>query len=290
VRVRVEEKSGFCFGVKRAIQLAEEALDRGENIYCLGEIVHNEKEVSRLKKKGMMFIDHDQLPLLKNKTILIRAHGEPPGTYSIARKNNLRVIDGTCPIVVSLQKKIKTCFEDMDPDSEEIIIYGKKGHPEIIGLQGQINNQGRVIRKKEELGEITDKKKIHLFSQTTMDTSGFQEIAVELESNIGRKANISVDVNNTICNHISHREPGLRKFARENDTIIFVAGLNSSNGRILYEICKDENPDTFFISEVEELKDDWLKNRINIGVCGATSTPEWQLREVAEKIRNFTQN
>ncbi len=290
MKINIEEKSGFCFGVKRAIKLAEEALAAGENVYCLGEIVHNEKEIKRLKGKGMIFIDHSRLPSLKNKTILIRAHGEPPSTYKLAEKNNLKIIDGTCPIVSSLQQKLKSCFDTMNKEDEEIIIYGKKGHPEVIGLTGQAENNVKIIQNKEELLQTRLKKKVFLYSQTTMDTGGFKEIGSQIERSFTDGEKVIAEINNTICSHISHREPGLRRFARENDTIIFVAGLNSSNGRILYEICRSENPDTYFISEVEELQPEWLKDRINIGVSGATSTPDWQLNEVAEKIKSFTEN
>jgi len=289
VKINIEQKAGFCFGVKRAIQLAEEALAAGEKVYCLGEIVHNEKEVKRLTRKGMIFIDHSRLPSLKNKTILIRAHGESPSTYQLAEQNNLKIIDGTCPIVSSLQRKIKYRYDNLDKEHEEIIIYGKEGHPEVIGLLGQADDNVRIVRNKKDLLKPVLKTKVYLYSQTTMDSEGFKEIEKEIEKSFTQGKKVIAEINNTICSHISHREPGLRKFARENDVVIFVAGLNSSNGRILYEICRSENPYTFFISEAEELQPEWLIDRISIGVSGATSTPDWQVNEVAEKIKSFTE-
>jgi len=290
VKIRIEEKSGFCFGVKRAIDLAEDALDRGESVFCLGQIVHNENEIKRLMQKGLIFIDHSQLSDLKDKTILIRAHGEPPATYEIAKKNRLKVIDGTCPIVLSLQKKIRERYENMDVLNEQIIIYGKEGHPEVIGLKGQAGDHPQVVRTKDDLKKLSLKRNVYLFSQTTMDTAGFMDIASELKSDESVISGMKSEINNTICNHISHREPGLRKFARANDIIIFVAGLKSSNGRILFEICKSENSETYFISEKEELNPYWFRGCTEVGICGATSTPEWQLKEIAEIIRSFTEN
>ncbi len=289
MKISIEEKSGFCFGVKRVIEIAESLLDRGEKIYCLGEIVHNEKEVKRLKDKGLIFIEHSDLDSLKDKTVLIRAHGEPPETYQRADQNNLKLIDGTCPIVAGIQKKIRKSYEQLDNRNEQIIIYGKEGHPEVRGLIGQTEGNALVVGSKDDFENADLKKKIYFFSQTTMDVSGFENICTHLMQDQIEKR--EVEVNNTICKHVSHREPGLRKFASQNELVIFVAGKKSSNGRILFEICQEENPETHFISEPGELKQEWFnKSWKTVGVCGATSTPVWLLKKVAEKIQIFTEN
>jgi 4-hydroxy-3-methylbut-2-enyl diphosphate reductase len=288
VKISIEEKSGFCFGVDRAIKMAEEILDRGETLYCLGEIVHNEKEIKRLTDKGLVFIEHSGLENLKNKNVLIRAHGEPPKTYRLAERNNLTLIDGTCPIVLALQKKIRKQYEKMDKEKGHILIYGKKGHPEVTGLIGQTDNKAIVVNDPNELPGETGGKDVFLYSQTTMDTGGFLEIGEKLSRMQDPGKGQKLEINNTICSHISHREPGLRKFSGMNDVIIFVAGINSSNGRILYEICKSENEETYFISDPEEIDPAWMKGIGSVGISGATSTPLWLLEKVAEKIKSFT--
>ena len=290
MKISIEIKSGFCFGVKRAIALAEERLEQGERVYCLGQIVHNEKEVERLIKKGMIFIEHDDLDKLYDKTVLIRAHGEPPGTYEKAKKNKLRLIDGTCPIVLGLQKKIKKRFSENDLSDSQIIIYGKDNHPEVRGLKGQANNQALVVKSAEEIKKTDFKKKVFLFSQTTMDVKGFNKIESLIKQKVLDNEEGEVEVNNTICRHISHRETGLRDFAREHDLIVFVAGKHSSNGRVLFEICRSENPESYFVTGPEEIQAGWFVGKSSAGISGATSTPEWLLEEVAEKIREFTKN
>jgi len=287
VRISIENESGFCFGVNRAIRIAEEHLDRGEKVYCLGEIVHNEKEVNRLTSKGMVFIEREQLVDYHDIKVLIRAHGEPPYTYEIAEKNNIEIIDGTCPVVRSLQKRIRKIHEESGNLESRIYIYGKQGHPEVIGLNGQIGNEALVVRDPSEIEADTVARNAYLFSQTTMDTGGFERISAALREKY--KA-AHLEINNTICSHISHREPGLRKFSKDNDLIVFVAGKNSSNGRILFEICKSENPDSYFISEPGELRSSWFIGKESTGICGATSTPLWLLEEVAMKVKGFTEN
>lgn len=288
MKVSIEEKSGFCFGVKRAIDMAEKMLDQGETVYCLGEIVHNEKEIRRLVGKGLIFIGHKDLENLRNKKVLIRAHGEPPETYETARKNKLTVIDGTCPIVLALQNNIRKRYEEMDKTEDQILIYGKNGHPEITGLVGQTGKNALVIRDPEELKKIELKKNIILYSQTTMDTGGFEQVSDVLRKKLNFEESGKVEINNSICSHISHREPGLRNFASRNEVLVFVAGLSSSNGRILYEICRSENAATYFISESDELNPVWFEKVRTVGVTGATSTPVWLLEEVAEVIRSYT--
>ena len=287
MKVTIEEQSGFCFGVQRAIELAENLLNQGEKVYCLGEIVHNEIEVDRLKRKGLVFIDHKDLASLKNSNVLFRAHGEPPETYALARKNNLRIVDGTCPIVHGLQRRIsKKALED-PIENKQVVIYGKAGHPEVEGLIGHAQNKAIVVREAGDLEKIPDNKKVILFSQTTMEPKGFQEISEALKSRTGQP---SPEIHNTICRHISHREPGLRKFARSHDVIIFVSGKKSSNGKILYDISRSENPNTYFVSDESEIHPEWFENMKSTGVSGATSTPVWLLENIAEKIRGFTKN
>lgn len=285
MKVSVEEQSGFCFGVRKAIDLAEKLLEQGEEVYCLGEIVHNEKEVKRLKEKGLVFIEYEDLVSLKNKTVLFRAHGEPPEIYEIARKNNLRIVDGTCPIVLNLQKKIgKKAIENPEGEAR-IVIYGKEGHPEVEGLKGHSGNRAIIVRDIEDLEKLPENEKLILFSQTTMDTKGFQEISEKLKT--GRN-NPAPEIYNTICRHISHREPGLRKFARANEVVVFVSGKKSSNGKILYDICRSENSLTYFVSGVDEVKSEWFSGVRSAGVSGATSTPVWLLDQVAKRITSFT--
>jgi 4-hydroxy-3-methylbut-2-en-1-yl diphosphate reductase len=290
LKISIEESSGFCFGVTRVIKMAEEILDRGEKLYCLGEIVHNEEEVIRLKSKGLIFIEDEDLPKIKNEKVLIRAHGEPPATYLLAEKNGLTLIDGTCPIVLSLQKKIRKVYESSISEKDRIYIYGKEYHPEVRGLKGQACNNAIVIRNPEEIGKLAGVEKIHLFSQTTMDNDGFKRLEDYLNTRQKKDGIKEIHAHNSICKHISHRQPGIIQFARENDLIIFVSGKKSSNGRVLYEICQKENENSFFVSDENELKSEWINEMKSIGICGATSTPHWLLEQIAAKIESFTKN
>lgn len=285
MKVSIDKGSGFCFGVTRVIELAEEILDSGKELYCLGEIVHNEKEVKRLVDKGMNFIDVSELEKLRDKHVLIRAHGEPPSTYEICNRNNLHILDGTCPIVRSLQKKVRGSYGRNDPAEHQVIIYGKNNHPEVIGLNGQTNNNCLVINNVKQIENISLKKNVSLYSQTTMDSDGYEEIVEKLKTIAAKDKNRDFNFNNTICRHISHRQPGLVDFAKNNEMIIFVAGRNSSNGKILFEICRKENPNCKFISEPAELKQEWFSKVKTVGVTGGTSTPGWLLDEVADKIK-----
>ncbi len=290
MKIDIEAESGFCFGVSRAIELAEEELEKGNKVYCLGEIVHNRKEVDRLQSKGLVFIEHDELKELKNSKVLIRAHGEPPSTYDLANRNNLEIIDGTCPIVKKLQKRIKEKY--LEDKSGQILIYGKEDHPEVIGLKGQTDGNAVVVKEPQMLSKLKLKGKISLFSQTTMDTEGFQILSVKLSEPAGndRNRNVDIEIHDTICRHISHRQPGLIRFANEHDVIIFVAGKNSSNGRILFDICKKANPESHLVSECHEIRKEWFDGYESTGICGATSTPKWLLQEVSDYISDFTIN
>lgn len=278
LKAEIDERSGFCFGVIRAIKKAEELLDQGETVYCVGEIVHNDEEVNRLKKKGLVTISVDQLPDFEHKNILFRAHGEPPETYLIARKNNNRVIDASCPIILKLQRDIKKA----DEDGENIFIFGKHHHPEVIGLNGQAGNRAVVFETLDELKQIDIPDKLTLFSQTTKSLDEFYTI-VDYLKNLEKE----VKVRDTICRQVANRRHELEEFSRTHDKIVFVAGKNSSNGRVLYNICKRQNPQSYFISSPDELAVDWFNEGENIGICGATSTPQWLLEQVKAHIEKF---
>ncbi|MBD1398701.1 4-hydroxy-3-methylbut-2-enyl diphosphate reductase [Pontibacter sp. JH31] len=271
LHVTIDSNSGFCFGVVYAIQMAEDILDEQGYLYCLGDIVHNDVEVERLQKRGLRIIDHDQLRELKHESVLIRAHGEPPSTYNIALQNNLTLIDASCPVVLKLQNRIKTSYDK----DERIFIYGKHGHAEVMGLLGQTSNKGIVFENIEELMQHDLPPKITLYSQTTKSTNSFYNIKNTLE-----QKGYEVDSNDTICRQVSNRDKDLRKFAAQFDKIIFVSGTKSSNGKVLYQVCKDTNPATYFVSKVDEIKPEWFADGDKVGICGATSTPMWLMEEV----------
>jgi 4-hydroxy-3-methylbut-2-en-1-yl diphosphate reductase len=278
LQVTIDSNSGFCFGVVYAIQMAEDILDEKGYLYCLGDIVHNDEEVERLKKRGLRIINHEQFRNLEHEAVLIRAHGEPPETYQTALQNNLTLIDASCPVVLKLQNRIKTSYDK----SEQIFIYGKHGHAEVLGLLGQTNNNAVVFESIEELLQHELPDKITLYSQTTKSTDNFYTIKNSLESR-----GFEVDANDTICRQVSNRDKELRKFASHFDKIIFVSGTKSSNGKVLYHVCKATNPDTYFISKVEELQQEWFKPGETVGICGATSTPMWLMEQVREALVRY---
>jgi 4-hydroxy-3-methylbut-2-enyl diphosphate reductase len=286
--VEVDEKSGFCFGVRNAVEIAEQALLRGEKVFSLGPIVHNDIEVERLSTLGLHTINHEEFNLLKNCKVLIRAHGEPPETYLTAKKNNLTIIEATCPIVKQLQLRIKETWNKTKWKPGQVIIYGKAGHAEVVGLMGQTENEAFLINKKEDIGKITFSGEVYLFSQTTMSVKEYNSIAesvvVEMEKQGISDAKIHFHKKNTICGQVSNREPRLKAFARKHEVIIFVSGKESSNGRMLFDVCKNENPNTWFVSSPEEIKTEWFKNRNSVGICGATSTPKWLIDKIKETI------
>lgn len=275
VNVEIDNNSGFCFGVVYAIHMAEEILDETGHLYCLGDIVHNDEEVERLKKKGLKIIDHDTLKTLHNERVLIRAHGEPPETYKLALDNDIELVDASCPVVLKLQNRVREAHND----EEKIIIYGKHGHAEVDGLKGQTNGEAIVIEKFEELDLHDLPKKVQLFSQTTKSTKNLYALKGILENK-----GIEVDFNDTLCRQVSNRDGELRKFATRFDKIIFVAGKKSSNGKVLYDVCKEVNPNTFFVSSKNELQKEWFAAGNTVGICGATSTPQWQMEDVKEAI------
>lgn len=291
MKIEIDSNSGFCFGVVNAIQLAEMELNRNETLYCLGDIVHNSAEVERLKTKGLVTINHNQLKTLKNCKVLLRAHGEPPETYETAIKNNIQLIDASCPVVLKLQNNIKLGFDTILKKGGQVVIYGKEGHAEVNGLVGQTNGKGIVIGGIEDLEKIDFSKPINLFSQTTKSIDGFYEIQKEIKKRMISKQgteNIEFISNDTICRQVSHRQPQLHEFVKKHDVVIFVSGQKSSNGKMLFQVCKEENPNTYFVSDSEELNPDWFKNVNSIGVCGATSTPRWLMEKIAENIEKLS--
>ena len=278
VEVDIDQNSGFCFGVVFAIQMAEDILNEEGHLYCLGDIVHNDEEVARLKAKGLEIIDHEQFKKLNGAKVLIRAHGEPPETYQQALEQNIELVDASCPVVLKLQNRVREAYND----DEQILIYGKHGHAEVKGLVGQTNGEAIVIEKFEELEQHELPKKIQLYSQTTKRTKNLYALKENLESR-----GIEVDFNDTLCRQVSNRDIQLRDFAKAYDKIVFVAGLKSSNGKVLYDVCKDNNENTYFVSSKDEVNKDWFKEGDRIGICGATSTPQWQMDEIKEKLLNL---
>lgn len=278
LHVEIDNHSGFCFGVVYAIQMAEEILNETGSLYCLGDIVHNDEEVTRLKAKGLKIINHAEFETLRDATVLIRAHGEPPETYKKALDNNIELIDASCPVVLKLQNRVREAYNQ----DEQIIIYGKHGHAEVIGLKGQTNGDALVIESFEELENIELPKKVQLFSQTTKRTKNLYALKELLN-----KKGVEVDFNDTLCRQVSNRDIQLREFALRFDKIVFVSGKKSSNGKVLYDVCKEINPNTFFVSSKEEIDRNWFNESDTVGICGATSTPNWQMEEVKERILTF---
>jgi 4-hydroxy-3-methylbut-2-enyl diphosphate reductase len=283
ISVTVDESAGFCWGVVRAVQFAEKELDNAGKLYCLGEIIHNPIEIERLKKRGLETISVNDLKNINRAKALIRAHGEPPLTYELAAESRVELIDATCPIVKKVQERIKSFFED----GYQIIIFGKKEHPEVIGLNGVCSNTAIIIKSKEEAEAVNLLKKNVIFSQTTMDKSGFKSIVNILTEKAKKQEHVSkleLLVNDTICHSVSDREIQLQEFSKKNDIVIFVSGRNSSNGKMLFEICAKSNPQTYFIEGMEEIKFEWVDGKKKIGITGATSTPKWVIEEVKEYI------
>lgn len=291
MKVEIDKKSGFCFGVSNAVEIAEEALLQGEKVFSLGPIVHNDKEVERLESLGLTSINQQQFRDLKNTKVLIRAHGEPPETYRIAQENNITIIEATCPIVKKLQLKISRAWKRIGKDNGQIILFGKPGHAEVVGLLGQTDQEGILISGPADIDKIDFARPVALFSQTTMEINEFNQIKELIYKKMKDQGILDPDhyleVNNTVCGQVSNREPNLRKFAREHDTIIFVSGKESSNGRMLFSVCKSENPDTYFVSSIEEIDKSWFEGKRSAGICGATSTPKWLIEEIRDFVSNI---
>ncbi|WP_294629030.1 4-hydroxy-3-methylbut-2-enyl diphosphate reductase [uncultured Bacteroides sp.] len=285
IKVEIDEGSGFCFGVVTAIHKAEEELAKGETLYCLGDIVHNSREVDRLKAMGLITINHEEFEQLRNAKVLLRAHGEPPETYMIARKNNIEIIDATCPVVLRLQKRIKQEFLQDKNQETQIVIYGKNGHAEVLGLVGQTDGKAIVIEKAEEAKKLDLSKNIRLFSQTTKSLDEFQEIVEYIKKHISPSATFKYY--DTICRQVANRMPKLREFAAAHDLIFFVSGKKSSNGKMLFEECLKVNPNSHLIDNEKEIDASLLRNVLSIGVCGATSTPKWLMEKVYSQIQTL---
>lgn len=278
LQVTIDQDSGFCFGVVYAIDMAEEILEEEGQLYCLGDIVHNDEEVSRLKAKGLQIINHDDLAELRDAKVLIRAHGEAPETYKTALSNNITLIDASCPVVLKLQHRIKTSYDN----KEKILIFGKHGHAEVIGLKGQTNEEAIVFQDIAELDNVPLPPSFTLYSQTTKSVDKFYQIKEELLNR-----GYDVKANDTICRQVSNRYEDLATFAMQFDKIVFVAGKKSSNGKVLYDVCKSVNSASYFVSGTDELDKAIFKEGDTIGICGATSTPMWLMREVKEYLETF---
>lgn len=278
IQVEIDQHSGFCFGVVYAIEMAEDYLKENGKLYCLGDIVHNDKEVERLEALGLEIITHDDLQHLRDVTVLIRAHGEPPSTYLLAMENNISLVDASCPVVLKLQNRVRNAHEG----ERTIVILGKKGHAEVNGLVGQTSQKAIVISSVEEVDELTIDGPVSLFSQTTKGTKLLYQVRKKMEEKFG-----DIDFNDTICRQVSNREPELMKFSEKHDAIVFVAGKKSSNGKALYNTCKSINPNSYFISGPEELVPEWFNGKASVGICGATSTPMWLMEDVAGAINNL---
>ncbi|TKC04456.1 4-hydroxy-3-methylbut-2-enyl diphosphate reductase [Pedobacter frigoris] len=276
--VTIDKASGFCFGVVYAIDMAEDILASDEYLYCLGDIVHNDEEVKRLTDKGLRIIDHERLKHLRNEKVLIRAHGEAPSTYQLALENQLTLIDASCPVVLKLQNRIKNSHDE----DEQILIFGKHGHAEVLGLQGQTDGKAIVFMDIAELDHVELPSKFTLYSQTTKSTDKFYQIKDELISR-----GYEVKANDTICRQVSNRYGDLEKFVVNYDKILFVSGKKSSNGKVLYDVCKKYNDQSYFISNIEEIDKSWFAPNDKVGICGATSTPMWLMEQVKQELLSF---
>lgn len=286
MKIEIDNCSGFCFGVVTAIRKAEEELEKSGSLHCLGDIVHNSHEVERLEKRGLHTINHSDLENLNGATVLLRAHGEPPATYETARRNNIRIVDATCPVVLQLQRRIKQSFDETRSleNPPLILIYGKPGHAEVNGLVGQTEGTAIVIQGPEDLEGIDLNRDILLYSQTTKSLDGFRQMVEEIK---GRKRKGEFKYYDTICRQVSNRMGELREFAASHDVVLFVAGAKSSNGRVLYNACLEVNPKTFMLTDSAGLKPEWFERVDSVGICGATSTPSWLMQEVAEAVKTI---
>lgn len=280
IHIEIDSSSGFCFGVTTAIQKAEEELAKGNTLYCLGDIVHNGKEVERLHARGLITINHEQLKQLHDVKVLLRAHGEPPETYETARRNNIEIIDATCPVVLQLQRRIKKQY-DANPEAQ-IVIFGKNGHAEVLGLVGQTHSKAIVMEKLEDVRLLDFGRDIYLYSQTTKNLDEFRRIIDYIQSHISPDATFrSFD---TICRQVANRMPNIASFAARHDIIIFVSGRKSSNGKVLFNTCKSVNPNSYMIEGPGEIDSTWIEGVTSVGICGATSTPKWLMEQCRDSI------
>jgi len=281
VIVEIDQKSGFCFGVVNAIQKAEDILKSEETLYALGNIVHNEMEVKRLNELGLLTINHETYFALRDCKVLIRAHGEPPETYEYARQNNIELIEATCPVVLKLQQRVRSAAQSVKDRNGQVVIFGHLGHAEVVGLAGQADGQAIVIDHPDELNEIDGSRPIVLFSQTTKSVDDFRK----LKANLEEISTDEIETHDTICRQVSNRVPHLREFAARFDLVIFAGGRHSSNARVLFDVCKLVNERAYFVSSPDEINSEWLSGAEKIGICGATSTPQWLMEQIAEKVK-----
>ena len=280
VQIEIDNGSGFCFGVTTAIKKAEEELAAGKTLYCLGDIVHNGMECERLKQLGLVTINHEEMKQLHGVKVLLRAHGEPPSTYEMARENDIEIIDATCPVVLQLQRRIKKQY-DTCPDAQ-IVIFGKPGHAEVLGLVGQTESKAIVIANVEEVKQLDFTRDIYLYSQTTKSLDEFHRIIEYIQEHISPEATFkSFD---TICRQVANRMPNISAFATRHDLVLFVCGRKSSNGKVLFNECKSVNPNSHLIEGPEEIQKEWLEGVKTIGICGATSTPKWLMEQCRDAI------
>jgi 4-hydroxy-3-methylbut-2-en-1-yl diphosphate reductase len=285
--IEIDPTAGVCFGVEKAIATAEQMLSRGEAVYGLGEMVHNEEETGRLERLGLRTVSTDDFADIAPARVILRAHGEPPSTYEKAIRNNIELIDATCPIVTNLQKKIRNRYRALDNEREQIVIFGKEGHPETAGLMGQTNGEAVLVTDPEETAHVDPAKKIYLYSQTTMDPEQFRLLEERL-GNIARVSERSGLVSDcSICNQMKRRKPDLKAFAQKHDLMVFISGSASSNGAMLFAHCKKYNSNSHWIHRVEEIDPEWALAPGSIGISGATSTPLWQLKQVKERLESF---
>ncbi|MDR1199515.1 MAG: 4-hydroxy-3-methylbut-2-enyl diphosphate reductase [Prevotellaceae bacterium] len=289
--IEIDDKSGFCYGVVRAIRKAENELNSHEKLYSLGEIVHNSIEVKRLEKLGLQSINHDGLHEIKNEKLLIRAHGEPPSTYDTAKQNEISIIDCTCPVVLKLQEQIKNNYKKIRKMNGQIVIFGKKNHAEVNGLIGQTGGNAIVVETAKDLELIDFSRPVSLFAQTTKSMEDFNTINEIIKQKIaeaGKDDSIVFESHNTVCGQVSSRKPHLEKFSKNHDIVVFVSGKQSSNGKILYSACKNVNEKTYMVEDENDLNSAWFVDAESVGVCGATSTPKWLMEQVAGKILKLT--
>jgi 4-hydroxy-3-methylbut-2-enyl diphosphate reductase len=283
--IEIDEGSGFCFGVTRAIGKAEEELGNGKKLYCLGDIVHNGKECSRLQQLGLETIDHNTYNTLHDANVLLRAHGEPPSTYKKAQENNIHIIDATCPVVLHLQERIRKEYLADTESKKQIVIFGKNGHAEVLGLVGQTEGTAIVIEKPEEVEQLDFHHDICLYSQTTKSLDGFRKIVDYIQNHISPEATFKYA--DTICRQVANRMPHIREFSSRHDVILFVCGKKSSNGRVLFSQCLDVNPRSYMIDTASEVDPSWLQDCSSVGICGATSTPKWLMEECKVRIQQL---
>ncbi|MBQ2507178.1 MAG: 4-hydroxy-3-methylbut-2-enyl diphosphate reductase [Bacteroidaceae bacterium] len=284
IKIEIDNGSGFCFGVTTAIKKAEEELAKGNTLYCLGDIVHNGRECDRLKQLGLITINHEEFKNLKNAKVLLRAHGEPPSTYEIAKQNNIEIIDATCPVVLRLQQRIKQEYDKNDNPKKQIAIFGKNGHAEVLGLVGQTQGTAIVIETPEEIQKLDFNNDIRLYSQTTKSLEGFRKIVEYTNENISKNA--TFEYHDTICRQVANRMPNIQNFAKQHELILFVCGKKSSNGRVLFDQCKSVNHNSYLIEDASEIDLKQVEVAKSIGICGATSTPKWLMEECRDAILN----